>query len=87
MIVTYEAKRTRHVRGTRVEKGDTLYAVHRKNLYFIWSYTDRDMAEYMDQKLAEGPTSNVDRDANWRRDTEDLTPSDTKILFKQPAKE
>lgn len=78
MIFTYRSRKTRHVRGTKVSIGDELHAIRKGNLFFIWSYTDREMAEHMDDKLT-GPESEVDRSANWRKSTTELTPTNTKI--------
>lgn len=77
MIVKYKATKARHVRGTDVKVGQDLYAVRKGNLYFIWSYSDKAMAEWIDRKI-NGPETETDRLANWRRTTGELTPSDQK---------
>ena len=73
-IITYTARAARKVRGTNVEKGQTLYAIQKNNLYFIWSYSDLAFAKLMDGKLS-GPEDNRDRGANWRKNLDDLCPS------------
>lgn len=77
MIVKYKAARARHVRGTDVKAGQALYAVRKGDLYFVWSYSDKAMAELIDRKI-NGPETETDRLANWRRTTDELTPSDRK---------
>ena len=74
-IVKYQAQHKRHVRGTRVEVGQTLYAVQKGSLFFIWAYTDEQTATKMDHKLGKGTTDPTDISANWRRSLEQLTPS------------
>jgi hypothetical protein len=75
MIEAYKSKHPRTLHGTDVAKGQTLYAVRKGDLYFIWSYSNRDFAEQMDKKLST-PTDPTDRAANWRQTTSELTPSD-----------
>jgi hypothetical protein len=66
MLVEYKVKTARKVRGTDVAEGQTLYAVQKGDLFFIWSYTKRDSAVYIDEKTS-GPESKADEAANWRR--------------------
>ena len=70
MIVEFKAFLPRKVRGTNVAAGDTLYAVRKAGLFFIWAYADREMAEYIDGRAKlEGQ---ADTSANWRRNLRDL---------------
>ena len=82
MIIEHESTRDRKVRGTDIRKGQMLYAIAKMvsgfRLYFIWTYSDKAMAEYIDSKL-DGPTSEVDRQANWRVALQDLTPTSRKL--------
>ena len=70
MIVEFKAFRPRKVRGTDVVEGQTLYAVWKHGLLFIWAYADREMAEYIDGRAK--PESENDIAANWRRNLRDL---------------
>lgn len=66
-------------RGTNaVEPGTVLYAIQdvKTNMYFIWCYTNKAFAERMLTRINIG--SDVDRDANWRYDLDDLVHSDRK---------
>lgn len=78
MIEQYKAKRLLKRplkrRGLNVTEGQTLYAVRKGTLYFIWSYVDKAFAEQMDAKLT-GPVDMADEQANWRRTVGELTPS------------
>lgn len=74
-IVKYQAQHKRHVRGTRVEVGQILYAVQKGQRFFIWAYTNEQTAVKIDRKLGEGPIDPVDISANWRRSLEQLIPS------------
>ncbi len=76
-IVTYLST-GRHVRGTDIKVGQPVYAIQKGELFFVWSYSDLAMAEYMDVKLT-GPESLVDEQANWRRSTVLCTPTDTRL--------
>lgn len=82
MIIEHESTRDRKVRGTDIKKGQMLYAIAKVvngfRLYFIWTYSDKAMAEYIDNKL-DGPVSEVDRQANWRLALQDLVPTDKKL--------
>lgn len=64
MIQSFKARAPRKVRGTDIKEGDTLYAIRRGNLYFIWSYLHREMAEWINARLA-NPADATDRAANW----------------------
>lgn len=75
MVISFISRRRRHVRGTKVEVGDILYAVRKGDLYWIWAYSDKGMAAHMDNRLT-GPISLVDEAANWRRTVGELTPTD-----------
>jgi hypothetical protein len=81
MIIKYKATKARHVRGTDVKVGQTLYAVRKGDLYFIWSYSHKAMAEFIDREINR-PETETDRLAKsspfWRRTTGELTPSDRK---------
>lgn len=79
MIQAYQARVARKVRGTSVTEGQTLYAVRKAGLFFIWSYSDKTFAEAMDAKL-EGPKDKADREANWRDSLAQLKPSDRKSM-------
>lgn len=82
MIITHISSRDRKVRGTDIKTGDTLYAIEKIfdgfRLYFIWAYSDKAMAEYIDSKL-DGPTSQADRQANWRVSLTALTPTGKRL--------
>ena len=81
MIVEFKSFMKRKVRGTNIELGQTLFAVAKNDYFFYWCYSDKATAEAIDRKLT-GPTSQVDREANWRRDLRELRPTDTKIETK-----
>lgn len=74
-LVEYRAVNARNVRGTKVEKGQILFAIRDtlSGLFFIWSYTDRAFAQVMLDRVR--PQSNADIQANWRDDVAKLTPS------------
>ena len=79
-VVSYIAYRPRHVRGTNVKLGQTLYALRDTDtqLYFIWAYSDESFARIMANRVTPGNT--VDRQANWRSDKAQLVASDRKSL-------
>lgn len=81
MIIEYRSKAKRHVRGTNVQPNQTLYAIKKGNYYFIWSYSNRAMAEYIDTVVEPGQTwagvsAGTDIAANWRTSTDQLVPTD-----------
>lgn len=77
MIHEYKATSPRRGRGISIEAGQTLYAIAKGNLFFAWSYSDRNFAEQMDMKLS-GPIDSADRETNWRDDWAKCVPSDRK---------
>lgn len=76
MVIAFTARKRRKVRGTHVEVGDTLYAVKKGDLFFIWAYVHRDMAEEIDRRVS--PGNRTDIAANWRHSLEELTPTATR---------
>lgn len=77
-IVEHYAKKARKVRGTDVKIGDKLYAIkHGKTgLFFIWTYVNREFAEKVSQRIA--PNNPTDIAANWRKNVDELTPTNAK---------
>ena len=73
-IVAYQCTKPRHVRGTRIEPGTTLYAIKYNAHYFVWSYLHRGTAEAVAAKLTP-PTDPTDLAANWRYYLLTLTPT------------
>jgi hypothetical protein len=74
MIVEYSSPMDRKVRGTSIAKGQPLYAIRHEGMYFIWSYSNKAMAEYIDGKVY--PQGQVDVSANWRYNLNQLIPTD-----------
>ena len=74
MIVEYSAPKERFVRATKIVKGQTLYAIKHEGMYFVWSYSNKAMAEYIDAKVY--PQGELDISANWRYNLSQLIPSD-----------
>jgi len=77
MIETIKAKTARNVRGTKVEKGQTIYCIKKGDMYFIWSYSDEAFANQMDHKLSL-PVDSADLAANWRASPHDCVASGRK---------
>lgn len=74
MIVPFESHCDRRVRGTSIRKGQTLYAIRKRGLYFIWAYSNLEMAQSIDRDVEIG--DDTDRAANWRRSLDQLIPTD-----------
>lgn len=74
-VISFINKKARKVRGTYVRAGQTLYAVYNAdfNLFWIWAYTDRDFAQTIANRIKPGEASDIA--ANWRKHTEELTPT------------
>lgn len=76
IVVPFRAPARRNVRGTKVEAGQTAFAIQdqKTRLYFIWAYSDETYANKIASRVK--PESEVDIQANWRRTLERLTISD-----------
>ena len=77
MIVQFTATKARKCRGTDVKVGDTLYAVRKGDLYFVWSYLDRASAEKIDLRVSPGDATDVA--ANWRNSPHETTPTARRV--------
>ena len=73
MIVAFTAKKARKVRGTDIKAGDTLYAIRKNGMYFIWCYIDAEFAKKIDEKATPGNATDIS--ANWRHSLDELVPS------------
>lgn len=75
-VISYQSFANRKVRGTDVKQGQLLYAIKNEptGLFFIWSYSDEAYAHKIADRVTPGDA--MDRAANWRTGTRQLTPSD-----------
>lgn len=85
-VVSYKLKRPRKVRGTDVGVSEVVYAVQFSDdpnrsgkYYFIWSYVYRESAKKIAEKMHDGPTSETDFAANYRRTYSELVPTGIKL--------